>query len=256
MEPATVNLAGTEVPRIGLGTNRLANTSRNVEFVREAVAAGLRHIDTAHLYTGGESEAAIGAALSPVPEGCVIGTKGGFRPGEGNPEVLRDQIEESLRRLRTESIQLFYLHRVDPETPLGQSIATIAEYVEAGKIQHVGISEAGIDDIELARAFVPIEVVQNHYNLAERGWDEVVDYCTAEDIVFVPFFPLRGATGLELDDLAERHEATSTQIALAWLLKRSPKMLPIPGTLSLEHLKENLDALDLELSDDEFTALG
>jgi pyridoxine 4-dehydrogenase len=256
MEPKTVRLAGTEVPRIGLGTNRLTNTPEHVELVRQAVAAGVGYVDTAHLYSGGESEAAIGNALSPVPDGCVVGTKGGFRAGEGRPDALRSQIEESLRRLRTDTIQLYYLHRVDPETPLEQSMATVAEYVDAGKIQHVGISEAGIDEIEQARAIVPIAAVQNHYNLSERGWDDVIDYCTAEDIVFVPFFPLRGAAGPALDEVAEQHGAAPTQIALAWLLERSPMMLPIPGTLSLEHLRENLAALDVELSDDEFTALG
>src|ERR671935_2295556 len=132
-----LRLADTEVPRIGLGTNRLTNTPENVAFLKEAVAAGLRHVDTAHTYTGGDSEETIGAALSPVPEGCIVATKGGFRPGEGRPEVLRAQIEASLRRLRTEAIQLYYLHRVDPETPLEESLGALAEYRDAGKIRHV-----------------------------------------------------------------------------------------------------------------------
>ena len=173
----------------------------------------------------------------------------------GRPEVLRAQIDESLRRLRTDSIELYYLHRVDPETPLEESLATLKEYQDSGKIQHIGISEVGIDQIEQAREVVPIVAVQNHYNLAERKHEEVVDYCAGEGIVFVPYFPLRADRGRQLEEIAERHGATSAQIALAWLLRRSPTMLPIPGTLSLEHLKENLGALEIELSDDEFDAL-
>jgi len=250
-----LKLADTAVARIGLGTNRLTNTSEHIAFVKEAVAAGLRHIDTAHTYTGGDSEETIGTALSPIPDGCVVATKGGYRAGDGRPEVLAAQIDESLRRLRTDSIALYYLHRVDPETPLERSLAVIKEYRDEGKIRHVGISEVGIDQIERARAVVPIAAVQNRYNLSERMHEEVVDYCAGEGIVFVPYFPLRGDGGGQLDGIAERHGATSAQIALAWLLKRSPTMLPIPGTLSLAHLKENLAALEIELTDDEFESL-
>ena len=250
-----LRLGDTEVPRIGLGTNRLRKTSENVTFVKEAVAAGLRHIDTAHLYTGGDSEATVGEALSPAPDGVVVATKGGFNPGEGRPDVLRAQLEESLRRLRVDSIELYYLHRVDPETPLEESLAVIAEYHEAGKIRHVGVSEVTIDQLERAREIVPVTAVQNRYNLSERTHEDVVDHCAREGIVFVPFFPLRGDGGRALDEIAERHGATPQQITLAWLLKRSPAMLPIPGTLSLEHLKQNLAALELELSDDEVEAL-
>jgi pyridoxine 4-dehydrogenase len=253
--PRTLRLGDTEVPRIGLGTNRLRNTPENVALLKEAVAGGLGHIDTAHLYAGGESEAAIGTALSPVPDGCVVATKGGYNPGEGRPDVLRAQIEESLRRLRTDTIALYYLHRVDPETPLEESLGAIVEYRDSGKIRHVGICQVTIDEIERARAVVPITAVQNHYNLSERRYEEVVDYCAGEGIVFVPFFPLRGDGGRPLAEAAERHGATRAQITLAWLLRRSPVMLPIPGTLSLEHLKQNLAALEIELSDAEFDAL-
>jgi pyridoxine 4-dehydrogenase len=250
-----LRLGDTEVARIGLGTNRLTDTPEHVAFVRGAVAAGVRHIDTAHLYAGGESEETIGAALSPVPDGCIVATKGGYRAGEGRPEVLRAQIEESLRRLRTDSIELYYLHRVDPETPLEDSLATIKEYRDGGKIRHVGLSEVGIDQIEQAREVVPITAVQNHYNLSERRSEDVVDYCAGEGIVFVPYFPLRGDGGSPLVEIAERHGATRAQIALAWLLRRSPVMLPIPGTLSLDHLRQNLAALEIELSDAELDAL-
>jgi pyridoxine 4-dehydrogenase len=250
-----LKLGDTEVTRIGLGTNRLTNTSEHVAFVKDAVAAGLSHIDTAHLYTGGESEETMGAALSPFPDGVVVATKGGFRPGEGSPDVLRGQIEESLRRLRTDSIELYYLHRVDPQTPLEQSLAVIREYRDGGKIRHVGVSDVGIEQIERAREVVPIAAVENQYNLSERRYEDVVDYCDREGIVFVPYIPLRGDGGQTLAEIASRHGATPAQITLAWLLRRSPMMLPIPGTLSLEHLKQNLAAVEIELSDAEFDAL-
>jgi aryl-alcohol dehydrogenase-like predicted oxidoreductase len=214
-------------------------------------------IDTAYTYTGGESEETIGAALSGDPEGCVIATKGGGGggPGRGRPDILHAEIEESLRRLRTDSIALYYLHRVDPETPLEESLAAIDEYRDRGKIRHIGISQVSIDQIERARQVVPIAAVQNHYNLSERKDEEVVDYCKRENIVFVPFFPLRGDGGPALAEIAAQRGATPVQIRLAWLLGRSPAMLPIPGTLSLEHLKENLGALQIELTDGEFEAL-
>jgi pyridoxine 4-dehydrogenase len=184
-----LRLGDVEVTRIGLGTNRLTNTPEHVAFVKEAVAAGVSYIDTAHIYTVGRSEEAIGAALAPVSEGRVVATKGGFRPGEGRPEVLRAQIEQSLRRLRTDSIELYYLHRVDPETLLEASLATIEEYRDGGKIRHVGLSAVSVEQIERARKIVPIAAVQNHYNLAERRHEDVVDYCAGEGIVFVPFSP-------------------------------------------------------------------
>jgi pyridoxine 4-dehydrogenase len=248
-------LGETDVARIGLGTNRLTNTTEHVAFVREAVAAGVNVIDTAHTYTGGESEETIGAALSPIPQGCVVATKGGYAPGHGRPEVLMSQIDESLRRLKTDTIELYYLHRVDPQTPLEESLSAIKEYRERGKIRFVGLSKVGIDQIERARGVVPIAAVQNHYNLSERRFDDVVDYCAAEGIVFVPYFPLHGDSGGPLADIAHRRGATPAQVALAWLLKRSPAMLPIPGTLSFEHLKENVAALEIELTDGEFQAL-
>jgi len=254
-DASMLRLGDTDVPRIGLGTNRLRNTPENTAFLKEAVAAGLRHVDTAHLYTGGESEATIGEALSPPPDGVVVATKGGFNPGEGRPEVLRAQIEESLTRLRSDPIELYYLHRVDPETPLEESLAVIAEYRDRGKIRHVGVSQVTVDELERARQVVPVTAVQNRYNLSERDYEDVVDHCAGEGIVFVPFFPLRGGGGRALAEIAERHGATREQITLAWLVRRSPTMLPIPGTLSLEHLKQNLAALEIELSDDEVEAL-
>jgi pyridoxine 4-dehydrogenase len=250
-----VKLGDTEVTRIGLGTNRLTNTREHVAFLKEALAAGVSYVDTAHTYTGGESEETIGAALAPFSDGYVVSTKGGFRAGEGRPEVLRAQIEQSLRRLQTDSIALYYLHRVDPQTPLEESLAAIRDYRDSGKIRHVGLSEVGIDQIERAREILPIAAVQNHYNLSERRYEDVVDYCAREAIVFVPFFPLRGDGGRPLGEIARRRGATPAQITLAWLLRRSPAMLPIPGTLSLDHLKQNVGALEIELSEAEFDAL-
>jgi pyridoxine 4-dehydrogenase len=251
-----VKLGDCDLTRIGLGTNRLTRTADNVAFIKAAVAAGVQMIDTAHLYTGGESEATIGAALLPVPEGCIIATKGGFGgAGRGRPEVLREEIEESLRRLGTDRIELYYLHRVDPETPIEESLSAIKEYYDRGKIRQVGVSEVTIDQVERARKVLPIAAVQNQYNLSERKYEAVVDYCTAEDIVFVPFYPLRGDGGGALAEIAERHTATPRQVTLAWLLRRSPVMLPIPGTLSLEHLEENMAARKIELTDADFEAL-
>jgi aryl-alcohol dehydrogenase-like predicted oxidoreductase len=253
---ATVTLGDREIPRIGLGTNRLRHTPEHVAFVQSAVQAGIRLIDTAHLYTHGESERTIGAALSPVPDGCIVATKGGYGgAGRGRPDVLRQEIEESLTRLRTDRIELYYLHRVDPETPIEDSLGAVLEYVERGTIRHVGISEVDVAQIERARRVVPIVAVQNNYSLAERKHDAVVDYCASAGIVFVPFFPLAGAQEPRVRAIASRHGATSTQIALAWLLRRSPVMLPIPGTLSAAHVEENLAALSIALGDDEFEAL-
>jgi pyridoxine 4-dehydrogenase len=252
----TLTVGRTDVARVGLGTNRLRNTPDNVAFIRQAVELGVGMIDTAHLYTGGESEETIAEALSPFRDGCIVATKGGYEPGEGRPEILRAQIEESLRRLRTDVIDLYYLHRVHPATPLEDSVGVIAAYHEAGTIRHVGLSQVGIAQIEEARRIVPIAAVQNHYNLSERRWDDVIDHCANEGIAFVPYFPLRGEASPELGDIAERHGATPAQIRLAWLLQRSPATLPIPGTLSVDHLRENLAALRIELTDDEFKALS
>jgi len=251
----TLKLGDTEVSRIGLGTNRLRHTFTNVRFIQQVVEDGVNVIDTAHLYTSGDSERTIGEALSPPPEGCVIETKGGFSAGQGRPDVLSEQIEQSLRSLRTDAIELYYLHRVDPETPLETSLGVIDEYRGRGQIRHVGLSEVGVEEIERAREVLPVAAVQNRFNLSERRWDDVVDYCEREGIVFVPFFPLAGDSAA-LEDVAEAHDATPSQIALAWLLHRSPVMLPIPGSLSIDHVRENVAALDIELGDDELEALG
>ena len=257
MTAQQVRVGDSAVRRIGLGTNRLRNTDENVAFIRAAVDAGVQMIDSAHLYTSGDSEKTLGRALPAPPSGVVIATKGGYGDsGRGKPEILRAEIEESLESLCTERITLYYLHRVDPETPIEESLGAIKEYVDRGVIDHVGISKVDIPLIERARQVVPIAAVQNQYNLEDRSSDDVVDYCEREGIVFVPYFPLHAEPNRALEETAARRKTTSRQVMLAWLLQRSPAMLPIPGTLSLEHLHENLGALSLELSDAESEAIA
>ena len=258
MNARQIRLGTIDVCRIGLGTNRLRNTDDNVAFIRAAVDAGVQMIDTAHLYMNGESEKTLGRALSPAPAGVVVATKGGhFGYGSpGTPEVLHREIAQSLASLRVERISLYYLHRVDPKTPIEVSLGAIKDYVDRGTIEQVGISEVDIPLIERARKVVPIAAVQNHYNLDERKWDDVVDYCEREGIAFVPYFPLHVEPNRALEETAKRHRSTTRQVMLAWLLTRSPAMLPIPGTLSLEHLRENIGALSLELSQAEVGELA
>jgi pyridoxine 4-dehydrogenase len=251
-----ITLAGREVNRVGLGTNRLTDTPENREFLEAAVGAGIETIDTAHLYTGGDSETTIGNALAPY-EDVLVATKGGFAGGEGtSTEELRAELDQSFERLRTERIELYYVHRVNPEVPLSETMGLLAEYVEAGRLGHVGLSEVSVEQIEEARQTLPIAAVQNQFSLAERKHDAVVDHCAAEGIAFAPFFPLRTSDDGALSDVAERLGATPNQAAIAWLLRRSPAMLPIPGTLSVEHARENLAALDLELSDEDYARLS
>ena len=252
----TLTLAGTEIARIGLGTNRLRRTPENVEFIRQAVAAGIGMVDTAHTYTDGAERGDDRRGAPPRPDGgVVVATKGGFHPGTGNPEALSAQIEESLRRLRTDTIDLYYLHRVDPETPLEESLGTIAEYRDRGQIRHVGLSEVGIEQIERARQVVPIAAVQNRYNLAERTHEEVVDHCAEQGIVFVPFFPLHG-----LDAPAGRRDRRPPRRdARAGRARVAPRALAgdaaDPGHALARAPEQNLAALELELSDDELDAL-
>jgi pyridoxine 4-dehydrogenase len=254
--PRTITIGDYPVNRIGLGTNRLTDTPENRTFLKQAVEAGVNLIDTAHLYRGGASEQAIAAALAPFPEDLVVATKGGYHPGEGRPEQLRAQLEESFERLRTDTITLYYLHRIHPPVPLEESLSVIREYRDAGRIRHVGVSQVSVEQIERARTVVPIAAVQNEYNLSERTYEDVVDFCEGEGIPFIPFLPLRGATPAPVTDIAGRYDATPEQIMLAWLLRRSPNLAPIPGTLSLEHLTTNLAALDLELSDEDYARLN
>jgi len=253
---STLTIAGVEVARIGLGTNRLTNTPENREFLEAAVSeTALNHIDSAHLYTAGDSEQAIGAALSPFAGDLVVATKAGYNEG-GGVEGFRTELEESFARLHTEVIELYYQHRVHPDLTIEDAMAVLNEYREAGRIKYIGISAVTIPEIDRARSVAPIAAVQNEYSLVSRAHDDEVDYCAAEGIVFVPYFPLRGADPPAVGEVAEARGATPSQIRLAWLLKRSPTIVTIPGTLSLEHLRENLAALEIELSDEEFERLS
>ena len=252
MTQQTVALGGCELRRVGLGTNRLTNTSENRDFVQRASNAGLQMIDTAHLYTNGESETTLGASLAPFGEELCVATKGGYNSGD--PETIRKELETSFERLQSDTIDLYYLHRVDRKVPLAETLAPIAEAHRAGPIANVGLSEVSVEEILLGRSVVPIAAVQNEYSLQERKHDEVVDWCAEEGIVFVPFFPLRGG-GRTVDEIAQRLGATPQQVKIAWLLRRSEAMLPIPGTRDLEHLKDNLAALEIDLSDEDYAAL-
>jgi aryl-alcohol dehydrogenase-like predicted oxidoreductase len=249
-----VKLGSADINRIGLGTNRLTDTPDNRELLAGAVASGINFIDTAHLYTRGESEATIGAAEFG---GAIVATKGGYY--DGQPSALDEEFEESRRRLQTETIDLYYLHRVDAKVPLERSVEAIDRQRERGRLRHLGLSEVGVEQIERAREVAPIAAVQNRYSLSERRNEDVIDYCEREQILFVPFYPLGGRNGLPagvVDEIAESRGASAAQIALAWLLKRSPAIVPIPGTLSLDHVRENIAALEIELTDDEFDSLS
>jgi aryl-alcohol dehydrogenase-like predicted oxidoreductase len=243
---------GSSSRRIGLGTNRLTDSAEHRAFLRAAIEAGIDHVDTAHLYSGGESERAIGAVLRELDGDVTIATKGGYRGG-GN-EALRSELEQSFERLGLERIALYYLHRVDPVVAIEDSIALLREYRDAGRIEQIGLSEVSVEQIERARAVVPIGAVQNEYNLAERKHQPVLDFCDRERIPFVPFYPLHGDSP-RLAEIAARHGAAPDQVKLAWLLSRSPVVAPIPGTLSVEHVRENLAALDLEPAAEELDAL-
>ena len=204
--PRSLRIGDTEVPRIGLGTNRLQDTAEHAAFVRDAIAAGIRHIDTARLYSRGGSEAAIGAALaSGRPEGVVVATKGGYH--DGRPETIAREIEESLRALRADRIDLYYLHRVHDDVAIEDSLAAIVRARDRGRIAHIGVSNVDLAQLARARAVTEVAAVQNHYNLAHREHDDVLEHCAAEGIAFVPYFPLRDETPA-LHDVAARHRAT------------------------------------------------
>ena len=248
-----MRIGDSTTKRVGLGTNRLENTEENRTFLRDAVDAGLDFIDTAHLYKNGESERTIGAALSDLGDEVVIATKAGYNGGDA--DRLRAEAEQSLGSLQAEAIDLLYLHKPDPKIPIGESVSVLAELHREGKVKAIGVSNVSIGEIDQAKGVVEIAAVQNEYSLDERKHDEVVDYCAVEGIPFVPYFPLRGG-GKAVEEIASTHGATPSQIKIALLLARSDCMAPIPGTLSLDHLKENLAAADLKLSEEELERLS
>jgi pyridoxine 4-dehydrogenase len=255
------------VHRLGFGAMRLSaawdereSPGASREMLREAVRLGVDFIDTAHAY--GRSEEIIADALHPYPEGLVIATKGGLRRGghpDGRPERLQADCEDSLRRLRLDRIDLWQLHRIDPAIPVEEQFGAIRELRDEGKIRFVGVSEVTAGELERARRLVDIATVQNRYNLAQRTADDVLEVCEADGIGFMPWAPIRtGGQPIQSEALAEvaaRHGATPPQVALAWLLQRSPAMLPIPGTSTPGHMRENIEAALIELSDDDVAAL-
>jgi pyridoxine 4-dehydrogenase len=235
--------------------------------LRRALELGVTLIDTADSYGPEVSERLIGETLYPYPEGLVIATKAGFeRSGphrwhvNGRPEHLRAACEGSLRRLRLERIDLYQLHRIDRNVPLEDQLGALADLRREGKIRHIGLSEVSVADLRRVREAVEIVSVQNHYNLAHRGAEDVLDHCEDEGLGFIPWFPLAAGElaepGGPLDRAARALDATSSQVALAWLLRRSPVMLPIPGTGSVAHVEENMAAASLELPDDVFDELA
>jgi pyridoxine 4-dehydrogenase len=268
---------GDDLPvnRMGFGAMRLTgpgiwgppkNRAEAIRVLKRAVELGVDFIDTADSYGPNVSEEIIAEALYPYPLGLVIATKGGFeRPGpgrwveNGRPEHLRHQLEGSLRRLRRDRIELYQLHRIDPNVPADEQFDTLRDFRREGLVRHVGLSEVSMQDVERARRFVPVVSVQNRYNVSDRKWDDLVDYCEREALAFIPWFPLSAGRIDEQGPLARaarRHGATVYQVALAWLLQRSSTMLVIPGTSSTEHLEENVAAAEIRLSAEEMAELG
>jgi len=254
-----VKIGDVEINPIGLGTNRQTDTPDNREFLQFAVKQGVNFIDTAHLYTGGQSEITIGNALAPYDENLVIATKGGYDdvPDYNSEEYLRANLEQSLHSLKTDRIKLYQLHRVDSNRPLSQTLNVLSKFRDGGIIDHIGLSEVTVEQIKEAQKHVEILSVQNQYSLTFRKHEVVLDYCTANGIIFIPWFPLRDINGdpavqAKLKPIADKYDATPQQLVLAWLLKRSPMMLPIPGTLSKQHLLNNLAAANISLSDEDY----
>lgn len=274
--PLTWKLGGAiTINRLGYGAMQLTgpgvfgepkDRAGAKKVLQAAVAGGVNFIDTAAAYGPKLNESLIADALHPYPKGLVIATKGGInRPGphewvpNGGPDHIREDIEGSLQRLKVDTIDLWQLHRIDPQVPIEETLAPVAEAVKAGKIRYVGLSEVTVAQIERAEKVVPIVSVQNLYNLGDRHWEEVLEYTVQRGIAFIPWYPLASgpqALADKISSIAAAHKATVPQIALAWLLKRAPNILLIPGTSSLGHLQENLAAADIVLSEEEFETLS
>jgi pyridoxine 4-dehydrogenase len=271
----SMQLGALNVRRLGYGTMQLTGPGvwgpprdhdGALEVLRRSVELGVNLIDTADSYGPNVAEELVREALHPYPEGVTIATKAGWtRPGpdewreNGSPAYLRQQCEGSLRRLGVERIDLFQLHRIDPKVDADEQFELLLALRTEGKVREVGLSQVSVEQIEAARRVVPIVSVQNLYNIAQRDDNDVVDYCEQNGIGFIPWFPLgsgkASAPGGPLDEVAAEYDATVPQICLAWLLQRSPVMLPIPGTSSLAHLEENCRARDLTLSVETFQEL-
>jgi pyridoxine 4-dehydrogenase len=272
----TTSLGDLVVNRMAFGAMRLtgpgiwgepADREGAKEVLRRAIELGVNLIDTAFSYGPNVNEELIAETLHPYPDDLVIATKGGLtRPGpgewqrDGRPETLRESLEGSLRRLRVDRIDLYQLHSIDPQVPLEESVGTLAELQEQGKIRHVGLSNVDARQLAAAREIVPIVSVQNRFNVGDRYSESVLEACERAGIAFLPWFPLglgelARSTG-RLAHVARSHGATAAQVALAWLLRRSELMIPIPGTTSVEHLEEDVGAAGLELTESEFAELS
>jgi pyridoxine 4-dehydrogenase len=269
----TIALGGDlTVARLGFGAMRITGAGiwgeppdrdRAKATLRRALELGVTFVDTADSYGPEVSETLIAEALFPYPDDLVIATKGGLvRPGpgeweaDGRPEYLREVCEGSLRRLRLEQIPLYQFHRPDPKVPVAESVGALAELKAAGKIRHIGVSNFSVQQLHEVQGITPIVSVQNRYNAADRASDSVVDLCEQEGLVFLPWAPIQQTdTNTAVADAARRHDATPHQIVIAWLLARSPAILPIPGTGSPDHLEENVAAADIELSLAEVAAI-
>ncbi|RKH13048.1 oxidoreductase [Corallococcus sp. CA053C] len=263
------------VHRLGYGAMQLTgpgiwgppkDRAEAVRVLRRALELGVDFIDTADSYGPYYSEEIIAEALHPYAKGVVVATKAGLvrtGPGEwhpvGAPKYLRQQLEMSLRRLKLERIDLYQLHRIDPKVPVEESLGELKALQKEGKIRHIGLSEVSVAEIERARKVVDVVSVQNRYNLTDRVHEKVLDYCEKENLGFIPWFPLAtgglAKPGGTLDSVAKKHNATPSQIALSWLLARSPVMLPIPGTSSVKHLEENLAGAEVKLGKEELAAV-
>ena len=268
---------GGDLPvyRLGFGAMRItgkgiwgapSNIQESKEVLKKALELGINLIDTADSYGPEVSENLIAETLSPYPKGLVIATKGGLtRPGpdqwveNGKPEYLEKCILNSLKRLKINCIDLYQLHRIDSKVPMEESLGVLKKFQAQGKIRHIGLSEVSVAQIERARKFVPIVTVQNLYNVENRQSEEVLNYCEKHKLGFIPWFPIASGdlakNGGKLSSIAKEIGATPAQVALAWLLKRSPVMLPIPGTGSVKHLEENCEAASIQLSDKDYKDL-
>jgi len=265
-----------EVRRLGFGAMRITgdgiwgppdDPDECKRVLRRVVELGVNLIDTADSYGPEVSENLIAEALHPYPEGLVIATKGGLRrtgpgqwPRDAHPDRLRECCEGSLRRLKLDRIDLYQLHAPDPKVPLEDSLGALKELQDEGKIRHIGVSNVSVAQLERARALVDVVTVQNRYNLVDRATEDTLDVCESAGIGFIPWFPLAvgdlARPGGPLDESARAHDATPGQLAIAWLLARSPVMLPIPGTASVEHLEQNVAAGELELEPQELERLA
>lgn len=271
----TFKIGDIEINRLGYGAMQLTgqgvfgeveDRENAKKVLQAAVANGVNFIDTAEAYGPKFNELLIAEALHPYASGLFIATKGGFdRTGpnkwipNGSPKKIKADIEGSLERLQVSQIDLWQLHRIDPNTDIEKTLAPVIEAVKAGKIKHVGLSEVSIEQIKHVQNLLPIVSVQNMYNLVDRKWEDVLDYTSEQGLAFIPWFPLAsGPAKLEdkIKAIAEVHQSTIAQVALAWLLKRSQNILLIPGTKSVAHLAENLKAANINLSDKEFETLS